>query len=92
VSAINYISLDARAAIRSAFYSLTKYLRQPADRFTSGRNVGTHAQMMAQVTSAMDHTTVFCIVHVGSPLKVEARSVVRRIIEIAHVLIKRKIP
>lgn len=56
------------------------------DRRTSGRNVGMHAQMIAQVTSAMDHTTVFVIVHVGSPLKVEARSVVNLIIEIAHVL------
>ena len=67
---------------------LTKCLCQPADRCTSGRNVGMHAQMIAQATSAMDHTTVFDIVHVGSPPVVEARSVVSRIMEIAHVLRK----
>jgi hypothetical protein len=68
--------------------SLTKCLCQPADRCTSGRNVGMHAQMMAQATSATDHMSVFGIVHVGSPPVVEARSVVSRIIEIAHVLRK----
>lgn len=78
------VSSDLGSATNS--FALPECIRQPLNRRRSGRSVGTHTQTIAQAASDTDHVTVFAVVHVGSALRVEARSVVRRMMEIAHVL------